>query len=279
MGHGRATYLGERVAVEGRPLASMQPSLIELRKVTKSYGSLEVFREISLTIGKGEHFALLGPSGCGKSTLLRLIAGLDAPTQGEVWLEGTQASTAGRVELQPHQRGIALVFQDLALWPNLTVLENVELGLAGAGLSRSERRNRALAALSVCKIEEQARRKPAELSGGQQQRTALARALAVQPKALLLDEPFSGLDIAIKGHLFTEIRRLCEESGVTVVLVSHDPLEATALCSSGAVIEHGRVIEKGPFRELLQAPESATLRAFVEQLSQSFTPESRGSVG
>ena len=265
--------MGERVALAGWPVAAMRPPLIELRKITKRYGSLEVFRELSLRIERGEHIALLGPSGCGKSTLLRLIAGLDLPTAGEVWLEGRRASGENRLDLPPHQREIALVFQDLALWPNLTVLENVELGLAGARLSRSERRNRALSALRVCKIEEQAHRRPAELSGGQQQRTALARALALQPRALLLDEPFSGLDIAIKGHLFTEIRRLCEEFGVTVILVSHDPLEALALCSFGAVIEDGRVVENGMFRELLQAPRSATLRAFVEQLPQPLAPK------
>jgi ABC-type sulfate/molybdate transport systems ATPase subunit len=172
-----------------------------------------------------------------------------------------------------------LVFQDLALWPNLTVLENVELGLAGAGLSRRERRSQALSALRVCRIEELARRRPAQLSGGQQQRTALARALALRPKALLLDEPFSGLDIAIKGHLFTEIRRLREEFGATVILVSHDPLEATALCSYGAVIEEGRVIERGMFGDLLREPKSATLRAFVEQLPQSLAPKPAGDAG
>ncbi len=271
--------MGERLTVEDQPVAIVTRPLVELRNVTKRYGPLEVFRELTLRIGKGEHFAILGPSGCGKSTVLRLIAGLDSPTKGEVWLEERRASTACRLELQPHQREIALVFQDLALWPNLTVLENVELGLAGAKLSRPERRNRAFSALRVCRIEEQARRRPAELSGGQQQRTALARALALQPKALLLDEPFSGLDIAIKGHLFAEIRRMCEEFDVTVILVSHDPLEATALCSFGAVIEDGRVIEEGTFRELLQSPQSATLRAFVEQLPQSPNAKPTGNIG
>ncbi len=250
-------------------LGGMLDPLVELRNLSKSYGPLEVFRDLCLRVEKGRHFALLGPSGCGKSTLLRLIAGLEKPSAGELWLEGALASTSTEIKLAPHERGIAMVFQDLALWPNLTALENVMLGLAGLSLSRGERRERALRALRVCRIEDEAGRRPADLSGGQQQRTALARALAPQPTALLLDEPFSGLDIAVKTHLYSEIRRLCREFDVTLILVSHDPLEAMALCSDGAVIEQGAITENGPFRELLSAPASETLRAFVKQLHET----------
>ena len=269
MGYLGAAEVEKRVAVAGGTLGSVKEPLVELRNVGKRYGSLQVFREVCLRIESGRHFALLGPSGCGKSTLLRVMAGLEPPTSGEVWLEGSLASASEQITLAPHERRFAMVFQDLALWPNLTVLENVELGLAGVRLKRPERKERALSALRACRIEECADRRPAELSGGQQQRTALARALAPHPKALLLDEPFSGLDIAVKGHLYAEIRRLCQEFGVTVVLVSHDPLEATALCSYGAVIEHGRIRENGEFQELLRAPESETLQAFVEQLRET----------
>ncbi|MCW5979711.1 MAG: ATP-binding cassette domain-containing protein [Bryobacteraceae bacterium] len=247
----------------------MTAPLVELKNVTMRYGQVEVFRDFNLQIADGCHFALLGPSGCGKSTLLRLFAGLQPPAVGEVWVDGSPASVAGEIRLAPHKRRFTMVFQDLALWPNLTVLQNVELGLAGAGLDRRERRERALSALRACRIEELGSRRPGELSGGQQQRAALARALAPQPRALLLDEPFSGLDIAIKVHLYAEITRLCREFGVTVILVSHDPMEATALCSHGAVIEHGGVREEGRIRDLLRAPVSETLRAFVDQLPQA----------
>lgn len=240
--------------------------LVQLRNVAKRFHAVEVFREVSLDIRNGERFALLGPSGCGKSTLLRLLAGLDAPTAGELWIDGEQASVPGRTLLPAHRRGLAMVFQDLALWPNLTVRGNVELGLAGAKLARAERSERVKRALDACRITELGERRPGELSGGQQQRVALARALAVQPKLLLLDEPFSGLDIATKDHLYAAIRQLCADFALTLIIVSHDPLEAAALCSHAAILEQGRVAEIGELPALLRNPVSETLRAFVAQL-------------
>ncbi len=239
---------------------------VGLKNVTKRYDSIDVFRDISLQVRSGERLALLGPSGCGKSTLLRLIAGLETPTSGEVWVEGRLASSPGRIAVLPHKRALAIVFQDLALWPNLTVSQNVELGLAGAKLARKERRDRAFSALRRCQIGELSERRPAELSGGQQQRVALARALAVEPKLLLLDEPFSGLDFAIKARLYAEILHLCTTLELTMLVVSHDPLEASALCSQVAVLERGQIRETGPLEELLHAPASETLQAFVAQL-------------
>jgi len=246
------------------------PSLVELKDVSRRYGYSEIFKGVSLEIPAGEHLALLGPSGSGKSTLLRIIAGLDPPSTGEVCLSGRLASSPGRIVLEPHERGLAMVFQDLALWPNLTALENVELGLAGAKLARVSRRERALAALERCGIVELTNRRPAQLSGGQQQRVALARALAVQPRLLLLDEPFSGLDLANKVRLCGEIVGLCESLGITLLVVAHDPLEALALCSSVAVLEEGCISEAGTFERLLQQPASETLRTFVAQLPIPF---------
>ena len=159
-----------------------------------------------------------------------------------------------------------MVFQDLALWPNLTAWGNIELGLAGTKLARAQRSDRAHAALEACRIVELGARYPSELSGGQQQRVALARALAVQPQLLLLDEPFSGLDIASKSHLYAAIRRLCSDLALTLIVVSHDPLEAAALCSHAAVLEQGCVAEIGELNVLLRKPASETLRAFVAQL-------------
>ena len=243
----------------------MRP-LAHLKRVSKTYGSLPVFHQVSLEIHTGEHMALLGPSGCGKSTILGILAGLGTPTDGEVWVDGRLVSRPGQVLVPPHQRELAMVFQDLALWPNLTVVENVALGLTGARLSRQERASRSLAALEACGINALADRKPASLSGGQQQRVALGRALAVHPKLLMLDEPFSGLDIALKARLYEEIRHLCEKFGLTLIVVSHDPMEATALCSQVAVLEDGAIREQGSLDKLLENPTSSTLRAFVEHL-------------
>lgn len=243
--------------------------IVELEGVAKRLGSVEILRAISLTVQAGERFALLGPSGCGKSTLLRLIAGLDTPDEGVVRIDGREASRPSETIFAPHERSLALVFQDLALWPNLAVRENVELGLAAARLPRHERRRRAADALAACRILELAERRPDQLSGGQQQRVALARALAVQPRLLLLDEPFTSLDIATKNHLSAEIRRLCAERALTLILVSHDPLEALGLCVRAAVLEQGEIKETGELRALLDNPASETLRSFAAQLSLS----------
>lgn len=240
--------------------------VIELKGVTQQYDALEVFGDLSLQVPRGQRLALLGPSGCGKSTLLRLIAGLETPTRGEVWLEGRLASSPSRIAVPPHERAIAIVFQDLALWPNLTVRENVALGLTGAKLARRERRQRTSAALESCRIADLSDRNPGALSGGQQQRVALARALAVEPRLLLLDEPFSGLDFAIKTRLSAEILNLCTMLELTLLVVSHDPLDASSLCSHVAVLEGGRISETGSLEELLHNPVSETLQAFSTQL-------------
>ena len=243
----------------------MKP-LVEVKDVSKAYGRVPVFQRIRLTIRHGEHLALLGPSGCGKSTVLRILTGLAAPTEGEVWIAGRLASSPERVLVPPHRRDMAMVFQDLALWPNLTALQNVTLGLAGSDLPPKERGPRAREALEACGIGELTHRRPESLSGGQQQRVALARVLAVRPKVLLLDEPFSGLDLTIKTRLQTQLQELCAAFKLTLILVIHEPLEARALCHQAAVLENGAIQERGPFGALLANPESVTLRTFVEQL-------------
>ncbi len=241
-------------------------TLAELRQVSKRYGSTLVLDSLSLEVPAGHHMVLLGPSGCGKSTLLRLIAGLETPDSGQVFVQDRLASSGSGLVIPPHERGISMVFQDLGLWPNLSVLENVKLGLAGVNMLRPERQDRARSALVACRIEGLADRKPNELSGGQQQRTALARALAVHPRFLLLDEPFGGLDLELKRHLCEEILRLSVAFDVTVLLVSHDPLEARAFCSHAAVLEEGRISETGALDRLLRNPASRTLREFAAQL-------------
>jgi len=224
----------------------------ELRTISKQYGKQAILNDISLELPRDRHTALLGPSGCGKSTLLRLLAGLESPDTGEVRLDGTLASAAERIVIAPHQRGIGMVFQDLALWPNLTALENVRLG---------EKTNKAAhKALALCGIEALASRRPGELSGGQQQRVALARAIAAAPSFLFLDEPFGGLDWATKSTLLDMISGLARERGLTLLLVSHDPAEVLALARHLVVLEGGRISETGPLADVLDAPGTDTAR-------------------
>jgi ABC-type Fe3+/spermidine/putrescine transport system ATPase subunit len=230
--------------------------------VSKVYDGHSALSEVSFTVNAGEHKAILGPSGCGKSTALRLLAGLEAPSQGQVLLDGEAISEPNRVLMPPFLRGIAMVFQDLALWPNLTAMGNVLLGLSGAKLPRREARGRAEEALALCGIASLAHRRPGQLSGGQQQRVALARAIAARPRLLVLDEPFSSVDITTKARLLGEIRSLATQQNLTLVLVSHDPLEATALCEAAVILEDGRVQESGLLTDLIRDPHSQMLRTF-----------------
>lgn len=239
----------------------------EFRSVSKIYDGRTALSEVSFMITAGEHTALLGTSGCGKSTLLRLLAGLDAPSAGQVLLEGSVVSQPHKILRPPHLRNIAMVFQDLALWPNLSVRDNVLLGLSGAGLTRQEARTRASEALTLCAVASLAERKPGTISGGQQQRVALARAIAVRPSYLLLDEPFSGLDLITKTKLLEEIAALAVEQKITVLLVTHDPLAATTLCRSALVLDDGRIAEGGRWTDLLRAPQSQMLRIFRDYCS------------
>jgi ABC-type Fe3+/spermidine/putrescine transport system ATPase subunit len=234
----------------------------ELRSVSRRYRDFAALSDVSLRIEVGERLAIIGPSGCGKSTILRLLAGIDAPTSGQILLDGAVVSESERVMLPPHRRGVAMVFQDLALWPNLSVLANIKMGLAGQTLSKQEIHRRATEALALCKIEDVADRRPAAISGGQQQRAAVARALAGAPGYLFLDEPFSGLDLVTKAALLKDISRLVDARKVTLVLVTHDPLEAVSLCRSAVLLDHGQIEKSGHLQDLLEEPESELLRVF-----------------
>ncbi len=247
----------------------MSSAQVEFRAVSKTYGAHQVLHDMSFTIATGVPTAILGPSGGGKSTILRLLAGLESPSAGEVWMNGRLASQPQQVLTPPHQRDVAMVFQDLALWPNLTVRENILLGLSGAQLLKQAAKKRADDALAHCDIASLAERKPGTLSGGEQQRVALARALAVRPRYLLLDEPFAGLDLVTKTALLNEIANLTVEQHVTIVLVTHDPLEATTLCSAVLVLKDGRIEEAGMLDTLLRAPQSQMLKLFCSHLSSA----------
>ncbi len=223
-------------------------NMVTLSSVTKSYEGVEVLRDVSLAIEKGERLVILGPSGCGKTTILRLIAGFIAPDRGEVTIEGEVVSRAARILVPPERRGLGMVFQDLALWPHLTVRGNVAFGLKMKRVPRAERERRVLELLRLFGLEEYTDRKPAELSGGQQQRVALIRALALRPRVLLMDEPLSSLDEELNVKLRREIVGIQEKLGVTLVYVTHDREETREIATRVIRMRKGRIEFSGPPR-------------------------------
>lgn len=227
-------------------------TLIEIEELAKLHGATTVFSDVSFTLAKGDRLAVLGASGSGKTTLLRLLAGLDEPTSG-----GIERAAGLRV---------GMVFQDLALWPNLTVLDNVAFALPNA--SKAQRSQSARDALAACRVGELALRKPGTLSIGQQQRVALARAIVARPQLLLLDEPFSSLDPLLREELMAEVRRLADEINAALVLVTHDVFEALALARRTIVLEDGRLAESGELAALLAAPQSRLLRQCATQIGK-----------
>jgi iron(III) transport system ATP-binding protein len=243
----------------------MKATRFTVRSLSKNYGDQRALAGVSFAIESGENLAVLGPSGSGKSTVLRLLAGLETPDSGQVLLNDCIVSTPGRIVLAPHRRGLAMVFQDLALWPNLSAQENVRLGLSGLSLARAEAQFRTQEALSLCGITDLAQRLPARMSGGQQQRVALARAIAVRPAFLLLDEPYAGLDLVIKSRLLADVHALTASRHMTVILVTHDPWEAMTLCRSALVLDQGQLVEAGRLTDLLRSPRSDLLRIFRDE--------------
>ncbi len=214
--------------------------------------------DISLTINAGELYFLLGPSGCGKTTLLRMIAGFVEPTSGRILFDGEDVTRT-----RPAKRNCGMVFQSYALWPHMTVLQNVEFGLKVRKVPRAERTRRALEALAGVRMEQYARRKPNQLSGGQQQRVALARALVVRPNVLLLDEPLSNLDAKLRLEMRREIRRACKETGTTAVYVTHDQKEALSMADAMAVLDMGVIAQTGTPRQLYERPGSRFVADFL----------------
>jgi ABC-type Fe3+/spermidine/putrescine transport system ATPase subunit len=244
----------------------LEVSGIELRSVSRAYPGNVALKEVSLNIAAGSHTAILGPSGCGKSTLLRMLAGLDTPSSGEVWIDGVLVSIRDEIIVPPHRRRISMVFQDLALWPNLNVRENVLLGLSGSTLRRTECTERVDTILRMCGVSHLSARLSGDLSGGEQQRVALARALGPHPRYLLLDEPFSSLDWITKEPLLRDIGGLASEDGITILLVTHDPIEATTLCPFAVILHRGCLVESGSFPDLLENSTSEIMRVFKAHL-------------
>ncbi len=234
--------------------------VIQLTDVTKRYDNVEspAISGVSFGVAQGELVALLGPSGCGKSTLLRLIAGLEIPNSGEIWLEGRSVSSA-RTFVKPEARRIGLIFQDAALFPHLTVRENVAFGVHNS----RDAKERVNAMLHLVELDGLDLRYPHELSGGQQQRVALARALAPGPATVLLDEPFANLDAALRNSLRADVRRILKQAGATVVLVTHDQEEALSMADRIAVLMRGRLQQIASPREIYLRPASRDLATFV----------------
>ena len=231
---------------------------VEIRQVTKRYGSFTALDGVSMAIADNEFFTLLGPSGCGKTTLLRMIAGFEDITQGEIHLFGT--SIAGQ---EPNRRPVNTVFQHYALFPHMTVRDNVAFGLKMKGVEAATRRARADRMLEMVHLTAFADRMPAQLSGGQQQRVALARALAPEPRVLLLDEPLSALDLKLRQAMRVELKQLQEETGITFIFVTHDQEEALTMSDRIAVMSAGRVQQIGTAREIYEAPVNRFVADFI----------------
>jgi len=245
---------------------SSERPVLDLDGVTKQFEQEAAVEDLSLTVHEGELLTLLGPSGCGKTTTLRLLAGLDRPTEGRITLENRPVSIAGEdVFVKPEQRGVGVVFQDFALFPHLTVEENVAFGLKGH--PADERAERVDEMLELVGLSEYRDRTPGELSGGQQQRVALARSLAPEPDVLLLDEPFSNLDVRLRVEMREEVRAILKRAGVTAVSVTHDQEEALSISDRVAVMNDGRIEQVGRPDEVFQHPESRFVASFLGQAS------------
>jgi ABC-type Fe3+/spermidine/putrescine transport system ATPase subunit len=216
--------------------------LLRLENVTKAYGRRTVVQGLALDVAPGESVAVLGPSGCGKTTVLRLIAGLERPDEGKIWIDSRQVAGDGRNTVPACERQVGLVFQDLALWPHLSVRDNLAFVVASTAIAKDQRTARIDDCLGVCRIDPRlADRYPHELSGGEQQRVALARALVGTPRVLLLDEPFSNLDTALRVALRQELAALQRQLRLTTIYVTHDPADATALADRTIVMRDGRI--------------------------------------
>lgn len=235
---------------------------IRIEGLTKHYGAHQVLRGIDLELAQGELLALLGPSGCGKSTTLQMLAGFDQPTGGQIWIGDRQVSGAG-VTVPPERRNISLVFQNYAVWPHMTVFENVAYGLQVRKVARAELERRVRRALDTVRLTALAQRYPSELSGGQQQRVALARALVVEPDILLLDEPLSNLDAHLREEMRYEIRQVHDLLGLTTVYVTHDQGEALVTADKIAVMQSGQVQQFDSPVNVFSRPANTFVASFI----------------
>ncbi|WP_119287318.1 ABC transporter ATP-binding protein [Azohydromonas sediminis] len=233
-------------------------TFLQIQDVVKDFGGFKAVNHVSLDVAKGEIFALLGSSGCGKSTLLRMLAGFEKPTSGRIVLAGRDLAT-----LPPYERPMNMMFQSYALFPHLTVWDNIAFGLRREGMPKARIAERVEAMLKLVQLERFAQRKPHQLSGGQQQRVALARSLAKQPQLLLLDEPLGALDKKLREQTQIELVNIIESVGVTCVMVTHDQEEAMTMASRIAIMSEGRFLQVGAPSEIYETPTSRFVADFI----------------
>ncbi len=245
-------------AVPASPATASLSPLLEVERVSRSFGDIVALDDVSLTIAENEFFALLGPSGCGKTTLLRSIAGFESPDEGAVRLGGQDL-----LSLPPNRRPVNLMFQSYALFPHMNVEKNVSYGLERERLPRSDVRQRVAEVLETVGLTALAKRRPTQLSGGQRQRVALARAIVKRPRLLLLDEPLSALDRKVRAEMQLELKRLQHEVGITFVVVTHDQEEAMSMADRIAVLDNGRVQQVASPVELYRHPANLFVAGFI----------------
>jgi spermidine/putrescine transport system ATP-binding protein len=231
---------------------------VELRNVSMQFGDFTAVQTTDLMIEAGEFFSILGPSGCGKTTILRMVSGFLQPTTGQVLIGGTDMTSLG-----PNKRPTALIFQNLALFPLMTIWENVAFGLEARGIGKAERRKRAEELLELVALEGQADKRPTELSGGQRQRVAVARALAVEPSVLLLDEPLSALDLKLRQHMRAELKTIQRKTGITFIYITHDQGEALTMSDRIAVMNQGRIEQVARTEDIYDKPATPFVATFV----------------
>ena len=226
--------------------------MIECRNIAKKYGTLTAVSDISLHLREQEFISILGPSGCGKSTLLRLIAGLEVPSAGQVFLQDKEIS-GKKISLPPERRKFGMIFQDFALFPHLSVEDNVAFGVNG---SASAKRQRVKELLKLVSLTHLAKKMPHQISGGEQQRIAVARALAPRPRLILMDEPFSNLDYQLRQQLRRDIRDILKHEGVATILVTHDQVEAITFSDRVLLMHDGKMVQSGTPEEIYQLPQT-----------------------
>jgi multiple sugar transport system ATP-binding protein len=242
-------------------------AVIEIRKVAKHFGSFTALHEVDLTIADQEFMVLLGASGCGKTTLLRIIAGLETPSSGEVWIGGRRVD-----QLPPRERGIAMVFQNYAVFPHLTVFENIAFGLRMKRLPQAEVERRVRRCAELMHIEQLLKRYSGQLSGGQRQRVAVARALAMEPDVILMDEPLSNLDALLRLEMRSELKGVLAESKTTTIYVTHDQVEAMSLADRISVMNGGRIVQAANPVEVYRNPAARFVGSFIGNPPMNFLP-------
>lgn len=236
--------------------------IVELHGVSKAYHNQTILQNIDLTVHDGEFLTLLGPSGCGKTTILRLISGFEEPSRGQITINGQKVNG-----VPPHLRHVHTVFQSYALFPHMSVYDNVAFGLRCQGVGKHELTDRVMAALKMVKLEQYAFRKPAQLSGGQQQRVAIARAVVNRPLVLLLDEPLSALDYRLRKTMQLELKQLQRQLGIAFIFVTHDQEEALSMSDRVVVMDDGRIQQIGSPREVYEEPHNLNVAQFIGEVN------------